>query len=344
MESIPASVADAVDSQLAGLGIHLRGDLTRLTSSRPLPMAIEIGSRMVDVAALYMPEMSATAALRLAHSVPTDVPLLVVGPRIHTSSADTMRTRGIWFVDGTGNAYLRDDALLIDVRGRRPFASSPVSEQRKLSPANPFTPKRAQVVFALLTDPALADAPYRDIAERSGVSLGMSKGTMDALEMIGFVENLGSRRRLVRGGELLDLWAAAYPAGLGRSNKLAVVSGDVHSWSAPGDIPIAVSGEYALSGFIRNPESLVLYVGSNGEKHRLRNLMVMNRWHSEPHGNITIRELFWHDLQSSEKIRPAPIALIYADLLASNESRQIEIAHEMRRYDDRLVELRSTAT
>ena len=302
-------------------------------------MELNIDGHSVNMAAVYLPEMSATAALKAVHAVSTDVPLLVVGPRVHASSADTLRTKGIWYVDEAGNAYLRDHAILVDVRGRRGPASAALSQPRKSGPANPFTPKRARVVFALLSEPALADAPFREIAERSGVSLGMAKGTVDALAIVGFVERLGAHRRLIRRGELLDLWAAAYPSGLGRTNTLVVASGDVGQWAAPGGVDIAISGEQALPGVIRNPESLVLYLDSQGERRPLRELMVMNRWHNDPNGSIIIRELFWHNLQPISDAGTAPPALVYADLLASNESRQIEVAHEMRSHDERLVQL-----
>lgn len=339
MEAIPESVAVAVERQLATHGIRLHGDVRELNRSNPVPIALEVDGQDFHTAALYLPEMSATTALKAAHSVPSDVPLFVVGPRIHASSADTMRTRGIWYADDAGNAYLRGRGLLVDVRGRRGPASLALSRHDKSGPANPFTPKRAQVVFVLLSEPTLVDAPLREIAEKSGVSLGLAKDTIDALEHVGFVEQLGSHRRLIRRGELLDLWASAYPTGLGRSNRLIVANGEIGHWAAPGNVDVAVSGEHAVPALIRNPESLVLYISSDGDKGPLRGLMRMNRWHNDPHGNIIIRDLFWRDLRPTNQLDTAPAALIYADLLASHEPRQLEVAGEMRRSDDRLVEL-----
>jgi hypothetical protein len=302
-------------------------------------MELYIDGRSVDVVTVYLPDMSATAALQAAHAVPADVPLLVIGPRVHGSSAETLRTKGIWYVDEAGNAYLRHHALIVDVRGRRGLASTTQSQRLKAGPTNPFTPKRARVVLALLSEPGLADAQYREIADRSGVSLGMTKGTMDTLEIAGFVEQIGARRRLIRGGELLDLWASAYPGGLGRANTLLVARGDVESWSPPDGIEIAVSGEQALPGAIRHPETLVLYIDSGGQRRPLSDLMLSNRWHSDPHGNAIIRELFWRNLPPISNVGTAPPVLVYADLLASHEPRQIEVAREMRNHDERLVQL-----
>lgn len=228
-----------------------------------------------------------------------------------------------------------------DVRGRRSAVSTqPDTLSDGLpgdGPRNPFTPKRAQVVCILLTAPELVESPLRDIAECAGVSVGMAKETLDTLRTTGFLEQLGSRRRVVRAGELLDLWAAAYPGSLGRANRLFVASGDVHAWSAPEGLPVAVSGEQAVPDDIRNPESLVLYVDTV-EPELPTELLIHNRWHRDAHGSIVIRKLFWRNLPDQ---RPglAPAALIYADLLASHEPRQLEVAHHMRRQDDRLARL-----
>jgi hypothetical protein len=336
---MPASLAEAVERHLAEYGINVRGDLSQLTWSRPEAMELDIDGRSIEVATLYLPRMSATAALQAVHAVPANIPLLVIGPRIHASSAQTLRTQGIWYLDEAGNAYLHHHGLVVDVRGRRGLPSTNQDGHLKLGPTNPFTPKRAQVVLALLSDPRLADAPFREIADRAGVSVGMAKGTLDTLEITRFVEQLGAHRRLIRGGELLDLWASAYPGGLGRANTLLVARGNVDNWSSPEGIDVAISGEQALPDVIRHPESLVLYVDSAGTRRPPRELMLANRWHRDPDGNIVIRELFWRDLSGINDRDSAPPLLVYADLLASHEPRQTEVAHEMRRDLERLVQL-----
>ena len=339
---MPASLAEAAKSHLAEYGVRMRGDLSHLTWSRPQPMTLDIDERLIEVGALYLPRMSATDALRAAHAVPADVPLLVIGPRIHESSAVTFRARGIWYIDDAGNAYLRHPELVIDVRGRRGLTSMPRDGHLEVGPTNPFTPKRAQVGLALLSSPGLADAPFREIADRAGVSVGMAKGALDTLATAGFIEHLGSRRRLIRADELLNLWVSAYPGGLAKAGTLLIARGDIDNWSPPYGIDFAISGEQALQGAIKHPETLVLYVHSyvhnDGRRRPPRELMMDNRWHRDPHGNVVIRELFWRDLPGINNVGTAPPVLVYADLLASREPRQIEVAHEMRDDVERLVQ------
>jgi hypothetical protein len=342
MDQIGADLAEAVEHHLAEYGVRVLGGLSGLNSAYPEQLDLDIDGHPLTIASIYLPRLSATAALQAWNTAGAASPLLVVGPRLHPSSAETLQASGLWYIDGAGNAYLRNQGgLLIDVRGRRSAASAqPESLGDGLhsdGPRNPFTPKRAQVVCVLLDAPQLVAAPLRDIAECAGVSVGMAKETMDTLRSTGFLEHLGSRRRLVRAGELLDLWAAAYPGALGRANKLLVAGGEIHAWSAPDGVQVAVSGEQAVPGDIRNPESLVLYVDT-AETGLPAELLIHNRWHRDPHGSIVIRKLFWRNLPDQ---RPglAPVALIYADLLASREPRQLEVAHHMRRQDDRLARL-----
>lgn len=342
MDQIGADLAEAVERHLTEYGVRVLGGLSALNSAHPESLDLEIDAHPLTITALYLPHLSATAALQAWDTAGAGSPLLVVGPRLHPSSAETLRARGLWYIDGAGNAYLRHQGgLLIDVRGRRSAVSAQPGTLgdglHSDGPRNPFTPKRAQVVCVLLDAPQLVDAPLRAIAASAGVSVGMAKETMDTLRTTGFFEHLGSRRRLVRTDELLDLWAAAYPGGLGRANKLLVASGDIHTWSASDGLAVAVSGEQALPDEIRNPESLMLYVDTPAPGLPA-DLLIHNRWHRDPHGSIVIRKLFWRNLPD-EQPGLAPTALIYADLLASREPRQVEVAHLMRRQDERLARL-----
>ena len=92
----------------------------------------------------------------------------------------------------------------------------------------------------------------------------------------------------------------------------------------------AVSGEQAVPGYIRHAETLLLYIRADKNARTPTDLLRRNRWHREPRGNVTIRRLFWRDLDGLAN-NIAPPLLIYADLLAAHEPRQTQVAHEMRR-------------
>lgn len=330
VDYVPDWLAELIRSRLAELDIEV-GDLTGINELYPKPLALSIDDRKLNVGALFLPLMSATEALQAVHDAPNEIPLLVIGPRIHEASAKTLRAQGIWYIDDAGNAFIRDRGVLVDVRGRRSTASDQHDKRSSTGPTNPFSPKRAQVVFVLLSRPELTDAPIREIARCAGVSVGIVKETIDTLATTGFIERTALYRHLTRRSELLDLWASTYSANLGRANTLFTGSGDVREWSVPGGTEFAVSGEQAAPDYIRHAETLTLYVrvDKQSQSRTPTDLILRNRWYRRPNGNVTIRRLFWNDIES-RGTNLAPPLLVYADLLAAHESRQAQAAREMR--------------
>jgi hypothetical protein len=80
--------------------------------------------------------------------------------------AEECRRLDLPFLDTAGNLYLPTDTFVADIRG-------------KVRPARPFkdkyranNPAGLKVVFALLCRPALAGAPYREVATFARVALG----------------------------------------------------------------------------------------------------------------------------------------------------------------------------
>src|SRR5690606_26115244 len=77
-----------------------------------------------------------------------------------------------------------------------------------------FDPAGLRVVFSLLVDPEQVNAPYRDLAERNGVSPAAVKYALDDLEQKGFLvkrgKGRGMKRRMVDPAGLGRRWAVAY--------------------------------------------------------------------------------------------------------------------------------------
>ena len=75
--------------------------------------------------------------------------------------ADTLRERGVEFIDAAGNAYLNQPPMLIVVKGQRPKETFTPTEPRR---GKSFQPTGLKVLFALLCQPELANKAYREIA------------------------------------------------------------------------------------------------------------------------------------------------------------------------------------
>lgn len=329
-----------------GLRLDVPGRLVAVIGDSPwvVPGLIEFRGVLHQSGVVYLREMTMES---LASRVPSDrmgsESLLVLGPRITERSAALLRKLKINYLDEAGNASIRFDTVLIDVRGRRPAVKPSLakgSSDKRSGAVNLFSTKRAQVIFVLLQWPELANTQVRIIAHAAQVSLGQVHDTLSLLQELGYLDSVSSSsRRLRRTSELLDLWASSYASGLRSSVSLYELEGSSPDFQQGLDWRIFVSGEAAVPEYLR-PETLTLYI----EKPSAKELIVANRWRSGPNPNVFLQRRFWNDpheeetpFSNSSKVLPAPAVLVYADLLASSDSRQKNVAQLFREEN---VELR----
>lgn len=253
--------------------------------------------------------------------------LLLLGPRVTERSARMFRQLGINYLDQSGNAFITFAGVHIDVRGRRAPSSHHGTGLSHLTRGgvNLFSTKRSQVIFALLSWPELLEGSVRELGAASGVSVGQVQETLELLSQYGF---LNERRQLApsRREYLIDQWAAAYQTGLGSAARSGRFSGDWQQLET-GDMAVYLSGEAAVPDLLR-PETVVLYT-----EEFPTDMIRVHRWRrNNEHPTIFFRRQFWrsqHD-PTGPGVHRAPWLLIYADLLASNDSRQREAAEQLR--------------
>lgn len=321
-------IASLLSEQLDAIGVEIDGPSLPelLASGGPVPGGLRRREVREPYWLAYQPEMTFTEIVQLRRWS-GERPLLVLGERVSERSANALREADIQYLDSAGNAYIAFEDVLIDIRGRR----GPVPRARSAVPSrsvNLFSPRRARVVFALVTWPHLARASVRDLATVAGVSSGLTHDSLDLLERNGYLSS-GGNRELRDGGELLDHWTAAYPSGLAPTLGLGEFAGDIGDVRpARPDQPIFVSGESAVPRTIR-PVSLTIYVEDLDPM-----LPILNRWRSDEQPNIVVRRKFWTDPEAPSELPDGrllvPWTLAYADLMATGESRQREAARQLR--------------
>lgn len=256
---------------------------------------------------------------------------LVAGEHVGERSANGLRSAGIDYIDLSGNAHIEFGDVVVDVRGRRRSRARPSEKRSGIAP-NLFSARRMQVIFALLVWPELRAGSVRDISYVAGTSVGLTQSTLEGLRMAGHRVD----REPDRLEELRDLWVGAYPGSLHPKLAIRQLYGDVHEVHVE-SADYRIGGEAAVSDRLR-ATTLTLYVPEFDERDAL-----INRWRSDREPNIEIRKKFWNE-PKSESVDPVhfgghdwlpvPKLLIYADLLASGESRQREIALELRRSNE----------
>jgi hypothetical protein len=130
---------------------------------------------------------------------------LLIADYVTPQIADILHSQRVAFIDAAGNAYLNDPPTLIWVKGERPTIRA-----ARLPTGRAFQASGLQVIFALLCNPEQVDRPYREIARLAGVAHGTVGWVMAELPKLGFIAEVGQKRRLLQAERLLQQWVEAY--------------------------------------------------------------------------------------------------------------------------------------
>ena len=247
---------------------------------------------------------------------------ILVTSYINPIMADKLKKLGISFLDTAGNAYIQEPPLLIFLKGNRPI------EKHHFKPATrTFKPSGLKVIFALLCDRGLESAPYREIANKADVALGTVGWVMHDLKSLGFlIETDHRNRRLIRKEELLNKWVTIYPEQLRSKELLGRYRADNPNWWKHADIEnmqVFWGGEVAATALTEylKPQIVTLYA-----EPPLGEFLLKNRIREDNQGDVEILNVFWKFEFVPKHKNLAPPLLIYADLLATGDPRNIETA------------------
>ena len=247
---------------------------------------------------------------------------MIIGETVPASVVNRAIARDAWYADAAGNAYLRAPGVHINILGRRP---RPVRPPAATPAVSLFATRRAQAIFCLLQWSEMISAPISSLADASGASRAVVHETRKLLEAEGYL--VPGSGRLQRREVLRGRWVESFRAGLWRAGQLATFVGEpnLDAWLDAGQ-RLEVSGESAVAGV--RPTTLTLYVDEIDPL-----LVARSRWRRpEPteQGNIVLRRQFWNspipNNPLGERVHLAPELIIYADLMATREPRQLEIA------------------
>lgn len=259
---------------------------------------------------------------------------LLVAKYINPRLADLLRKAGLSFADTAGNAYIDEPPLFILVKGNKPE-----HHQKPEKPSGRvFRTKGLQVVFALLCNPGLENEPFRKITAFGRVALGSVDWIMKELVAMDFLRNLGrGRRRLVRKEALLRRWVETYPEQLGGKILKGRYSPKDPDWWQNANIREdggLWGGEVAaakLTVYLKPAAARVYMEEAPGK------MLVKNKLSKSPEGSVEVLDKFWgfeFDWQHGDLVPPL---LIYADLMATGDARNIETAGII--YEEHLARL-----
>lgn len=250
-----------------------------------------------------------------------NMPILLIGGYISPSLYPELKQSRINFMDSVGNCFIshiNKGSMILHI------SHSGIKSSYKASVAYPlFREAGLKVIFYLLQSLERFSEPFRTIRDGSGVSIGTVKNVIDELASRGYILITQEQRVLVKGKQLLDDWAENYALVL--KPKLLLQRFSFRSvekreeWQSI-RLPSNMwwGGECAAAkrqGYLI-PENFMIYGTTLPAQLMSTGAVLMGD------GEIALYKKFWVE-------EGVPAVLVYADLVTSGRSRNIEAANKL---------------
>jgi len=258
---------------------------------------------------------------------------LLVTRYVNPQLAEQLREEGVEFIDTAGNAYINHPPIYILVKGNRP-----PEIDRHVRTRRAFQPTGLKIIYAFLCDPGLENKAYRDIANIADIALGAVGWVMGDLRDLGFMVDMGKKgKKLINKEELLKRWVLEYTEKMRPKLLLGHFRGHEGWWQGKTVNPDVAQwgGEVAAARMTQylKPQVVTVYT----TKDNLETFLIENRLQKDPGGDIEILERFWKPVQAQQQGDTVHPLLVYADLLATGNQRNIETAKII--YEQDIVRL-----
>lgn len=328
---LPAIVEAAAIAFADATGISVRPRSTPAGAGADAVLEFLIGAHRFKRQALVRQTVDRYGALAAIRAQVTphngDRPLLVT-TYLSPNIVNACREMDIDALDLAGNASILLGDSMILISGRpRPQMSPPGSERT-------WTKSTLRVALALLSVPSLLQQGYRDIAKVAGVSHGTVQNAIrgmlarrDLIELPG-----GQGMQFTDGTRMIDEWTTLYPTLLRGSLQLGHYRTDVPEWwrnvpTLPDRCRFGGEPAAALVTEYLKPAIFTVYCTDEIP----REWIARARLRPDHKGNVEflkspIRFASMPDLPPNV----VPPLLVYADLVASGDSRNLETARLVR--------------
>ena len=321
-----AVAAVAAFKEATGFPVTAVKENTRLTTGGA-DAVVKLGNKtlMLAVKRTLTPATLGQAQAQIARFGERGV---IVAHHIAPATAARLKALGVPFMDTAGNAYVRLPALFVYITGRKP--ETPAPRERRV---RAFRATGLKVIFALLCRPDLVTAPYREIARAAGVALGAVGWVLNDLKHLGHLHESKTVGRVLEDRQrLIDQWVEGYGRELRpklRPRRYQVANPDWWKKENLAALEMWLAGEPAamvLTQHLR-PEVVTVY----GDTHFAD---LARKIHAAKHerGNLEVLQKFWRFEvpRLVGRIPHAPPLLIYADLMATGDARNLETAKLLR--------------
>jgi hypothetical protein len=335
-----ASPLSSVAAERAAFGTVVDGAIRFEINGKKFDMPVFLKERAGDTGIVASRQL-----LFSAKSLDPAKRLMLVTRYVPAEKANELIRQNVPFLDTAGNVYFDQPEGTVMIVGR-PKPAQDIAPGR----ARSTTPKGLQVMYAIATKPGLVTQPYRAIAEVAGVALNTANLAVDDLIARGLVaERRDGERILPDWRKFVDEWVSLYPSQLRHkldARRFASMSPDW--WRRFDFSPYSETLDLRLGGEAA-AEALTHQLKASRSTIYLQSpvtsaFLIDARLRPDERGDVEILEAFWPrppiKVWESSPERPLvhPL-LIYADLVATGDSRNLSIAEQI--YDEHLATLHS---
>lgn len=244
--------------------------------------------------------------------------ILFIAKYISKSSATLLKDSNLNYLDASGNAYIKKDNLFICIEGQK-------ADKYDKDQSRAFQEAGLKLILILLSKPESLAYSYRELSEKTDISIGSVSNIFSELEDLKFVLRTKQKRIIKNKKELIERWVIAYNEVLKprilRKRMKFLQNTEFSDIKNLAEKKISVwGGEPAAAILTKNlrPEQYILY--SNAELSVLSKQFKLT---PNPNGNLELCELFW---KFDTETVTAPPLVVYADLISSGFERNIEMA------------------
>ena len=279
--------------------------------------------------------IAVNAALALYRRLENQTRCVMIIPQVTAAMADRLRDDDTQFMDTAGNCFINQPPLYLFIKGNK---LQGVVKAPAVGRA--FKQTGLRILYALLCNPGLENETYRAIAVKTDVALGMVNWVLNELNELGYLVETGKGRarhiRLIGKEKLLERWITGYAEQLRPKLLMGRYRGTDGWWQKAVLKPEKAQwgGEVAagkLTDYLK-PQTITVYV----DKDNPEAVLIQNRLKKDPEGDVELLQRFWTPdtiVPHGETVHPI---LVYADLMATGNQRNIETARIL--YDEHIAE------
>ncbi len=255
----------------------------------------------------------------------TTLPQIIVGQYIATDAMQELKRLNYNYFDFAGNCYINTKKLFIYISGQK------IKRNGHSGKTKPFQEAGIKLIFNLLVKPENINLSYRKLAEISNISIGSVSNIISELEKFNFIIKINKTKKLKNTLELLNKWVISYNDILKSRILLKRMrfpdKENYKNWQNLSLRKFANKtlwgGEAGAAILTKQLKPVEFKFFTSGTWQMLAKELKLI---PDENGDVEIYQIFWNNDYVIDNKPIVPYLLLYADLISTGNSRNIEIA------------------